>query len=393
MQTIDRTLRGRWTSASNAAADLGCPARHLAQRGLEERDSKDAATGRAVHNVLALIDTPEHKAAYEALKPDQRDIHDRCLAIAERKKVEFFGREAANPSLRTFREQRYWVKLRKPAPAEEKTAEFLEHSGQPDLVYRLGMRALVVEFKTLFGDIPGASSNMQLRDQACLVRGNLLVNEVGAVLVQPWVNANPEVCLYTAGDLDRASKEMFARVIASNDPASRRIAGEVQCGFCLAKTQCDAYQKWAGGSVPAMLTVLDVPMEAWTPEQRAIAADRLSVAQDYLDQLKDFLKSGLEKDPEFVPGWGLQPGTERETITDPQGVFERWVKLVPKLPPEDQVKAFMRTVTVRKAPLREILAAYTDYKKGKALQDAVAGLLDGLVETKFSAPSLKRLKP
>lgn len=376
--------RGTWTSASNAEADLRCPGRHLAQRPIPEpASSKDAESGRAIHAALAAQGTPEHERMLALLDSSEKDMHDRCVDIEQRKVAEFFGQ--AVPDLRVYREQRYWVKF------QGQGFSVLEHSGQADAVYRHGLRGLVLDYKTLFGDVPASSSNLQLRDNVCLAAGNLLLSECGAVLIQPWVTGNPDICLYGPEDIQRARREMFERVIASNNPASARVPGDLQCAYCRAKGVCQEYQRWAGALVPDVSGVLGVPMEQWTPEQRSMVAERLSVAQALLDTWKAHLKACLAADPQSVPGWGLADGKVREVITDPQRVFERFCKLVAdKATPEQQTASFMGAVAVAKGKLRDAVAGLSGLK-GKGLSGAVDGLTEGLVERTVTAPSLKKL--
>jgi hypothetical protein len=132
-----------------------------------------------------------------------------------------------------------------------------------------------------------------------------------------------------------------------------------------------------------MLTVLEVPMADWTVEQRVAAANALGPALELLEQIKEFIKTGLEKDPRFCPGWKLKPGNVVETITDPQGVFDRFTKL------GGSVEQFLKAIKVGKEKLREQLSAVTG-AKGKALDKALKALTDGLVEANRNRPSLKK---
>ena len=86
---------------------------------------------------------------------------------------------------------------------------------------------------------------------------------------------------------------MFQRVIASNAPNAPRVAGDVQCKFCLAKEKCVEYSRWSGALIPASDSVpmvrdarrlaFQTPMEQWTPEQCAVVAEILAPAQKTLD--------------------------------------------------------------------------------------------------------------
>lgn len=365
------------TSASNAEADALCPGRHLAQAGLPETDSAYASSGRKIHNALALRNP-------EGLTLAERETYDRCLDIEARKVAEFFGTEtqieswAEDPN--NLEGSRFWVRF-------QYNGRMLEHSCRPDRFHRSnGKRALIIEYKTLLGDVPESARNMQLRDQQVILRGHYLITgDIGVVVIQPFVEMNPQICVYTAEDSDRARQEMFARVIASNDPQSARTAGEVQCKFCRAKRHCIEYQKFHGQlTPPAMLTVLEVPMTSWTPEQRATAANAIKPAEKLLDEMKEFLKSGLEKDPSFVPGWTLEPGKKRETIKDPQVCYERFAGIGGKL------EQFMACISVTKTKLKEAVNTATG-ARGKALDAAIKTLTDGIVETSVTAPSLKRV--
>lgn len=364
------------TSASNAEADALCGGRHLAQAGIPETRSEYAEHGRTVHAALALRD-PRNLVA-EAL-----ETYERCIDVESRKVSEFFGQDAPkewseNPDDPVS--SRFWVKF-------QHEGKVYEHSCRPDRFYWMpGGKMLIVEYKTLRGDVAESSRNLQLRDQQVILRGHYIIpGEIGVVVVQPWVNMNPEICVYTAEDSDRARREMFARVVASNDPSSERVAGEIQCKYCRAKKSCLAYTKWAGQMTPpALLTILDVPMSAWTPEQRARAADAIKPTLDFVDLLKDFFKEGFATDPNFVPGWTLVPGRQREAINDPQKCFERFTQIGGNL---DQ---FMTCISVGKTKLKDAVKGVTG-AKGKALDNAITALCDGIVKVSTDAPMLVRL--
>ena len=384
------------TSASNAQADLNCPGRHLAQQAAkfasvlrDEPLSEDAETGRRIH--AALCDAERAGVANHILSLTEREQYDRCREVEQKLYVQFFAEQAVinGPAgenthrFRAYREARLWCKVAPKGPSGLTILH--EHSGQPDVVYRQGVRALVLEYKTLLGDVPGSSRNLQLRDQAVLAWRNYpLIAEVGCAVIQPLVTMTPELCLYTAQDLLRAEEGMFARVLASNDPKSPRVPGEVQCKFCLARTTCAEYQKWAASMLPVPRSIVDKPMAEWDGQDCAAFCNGLSVAQKWLDGGKDWVKDKLQADPSAVPGWGLTEGRTRETIKDPQTCLDRFTAIGGDLP------RFMPCIAVGKTKLRESLAKVTGLK-GRALDDAMDQLLTGIVEVSTTAPSLKRV--
>jgi len=364
------------TSASNAQADSLCPGRHLAQRGLPETSNGDASYGTRIHAALSTQDPSN-------LTLEERETYDACLAIEAEQVKKFFGAEFAK-DVKTIRENggetRRWVKV----PAVAGGPIVFEHSCQCDVVHRTVQRALIVEYKTLAGDVPVSSKNLQLRDQQCLVRGSLLIQgDIGVVVVQPFVTRNPDICVYTAEDTMQATLEMFDRIRASNNPKSLRVAGEDQCKYCRAKFHCLEYQQWASAMVPA-LARLEVPAAQWTAEQRSIFLSRAPIAEKWLEETKAAIKAGLLQDPNFAPGFTLKAGNTIETVKDPQECFNRFLGLGGK--PEQ----FMQAVKVGKTALKEAVHVATD-KKGKALDKVIEDMLQGITERKQNSPSIVKV--
>lgn len=381
---ISEDVRKGATSASNALADSLCPGRHLAQKGLPEPErSEDAQMGTRIHNALA-----KESGVLSALSLAERDMFDSCRDIEHKIVAQFFGGEPETAKgYRVFRHERLWL------PNSGKPG-FFAHSGEPDAVFRMGTKALVADYKVLTGDVADASSNQQLRDLAVLVAGAYPpLDQVATVIIQPLVTHSPEVCLYTLDDLTRAYGEMVGRVKASNDPKSPRVAGEVQCKFCKAKTKCPEFNRWQGSLIPVAVIpddlgmkddLFSVAMANWTPDQRALVAGILPIATKRLDEIAQFLKGLLKADDSSIPGWQLKAGNTRETITDPQGVFDRFAALGGKLP------QFFPCVKIEKGKLAEAMAEVTG-AKGQKLKSAMGALLEGFTESKQNQPSLERV--
>lgn len=374
--------RGKWTSASNAQADALCPGRHLAQAAMPEGDGEGeyASIGRKIHAALAAYTVGDRKAnrpLTDRLSLQERETYEACLEMQREIVAKYFTKDQ-DPNFHEFREQRYWARF------QAGGAEY-QHSGQVDYLARMAMSILILDYKVLLGEVAESPKNMQLRDLACLAAGNFIpTEEVAVAIIQPHVTRSPEICVYSKEDLARATKEMFERVFQSNQPNAKRVAGEMQCKFCRAKAGCKEYQQWAGKLVPAVAApLISVPMASWNVEQCVLAANSIGPAQKFLDDIKEMLKERLAKDPESVPGWELKPGSVREKITNPQGVFDRFSTLGGK------IERFMPCVEVGKTKLREALHELTG-AKGKALDAAMKTLTDGMVEAKQAEPSLKR---
>ncbi len=378
---VTDSIRGGWTSASNAQADSMCPGRHLAQRGIPEPEkSQDASFGTLVHEALAFT----HDRGLAAKLPlDAREVFDACREIEKKVCQQYFGDESI---VKVDRHERLWVQW--PFP----DAKF-KHSGEPDVMHRAATRALILDYKVLAGDVAESSRNMQLRDLAVLAKLNHpLLQEIAVAIIQPFVTHTPELCVYGPAELERSALELRSRVESSHNPNAPRIAGEVQCKFCLAKTKCNEFALWSGSMLPVVAEpvqqalLFSTAMANWTPEQKGLACSILPMATKRLEEIKAFLKGSLSQDAGAIPGWRLKDGSNRETITDPQACFDRVAAMGGKL------DVFLKEcVSVEKGPLRAMVNKATSLK-GKALDGAMEEVLKGITESKQSAPTLARVE-
>lgn len=361
------------TSASNAEADDLCPGRHNAQKGIPDSPKDYSDMGTRIHAALAGELDPA------TLEYEEREIMDNCRELERRHVVAFFGSEEADSFTRILTHERYWVLV----PPERR----FEHSGEADFTRRQKNRLLILDYKTLRGEVAESPRNKQLRDLAVLAAGSLPgVTEVGVAIIQPMVTWEIDICLYKAADLKIAEKEMFDRVHRSNDPNAKRIPGAVQCKFCKAAQQnkCLEYQQFAGAMVLGTADILSIPVDAWSPEQRGVFLNRKAIAQKWLDDCDEKLREIAKQDPAAVQGWELAPGATRETIVNAQTVFERFIASGGK--PEQ----FTQCVSVTKGKLKEQLHEVTKLK-GKSLDQELKRIIDGATTEKQNAPSWKKV--
>jgi Protein of unknown function (DUF2800) len=364
----DKTQRGDWTSASSAQADSLCAGRYQAQKGLKSSpDAPEAAWaggGDEIHKALA-------RQQDGALTAAQQGVYDACMRIEQELLIRLFGPEVVNLKSVPFREKRLWLEF-----------NGLRHSGQADVIYRMGPKLAVFDYKTLTGETPSSPTNMQLRDLAVLAwKNGALVTEVAVVVIQPLVTMKPDMCLYTVEHLERALSEMAARVTASHATDAKRTAGESQCKYCRARFTCPEYAKWSSSTVP-QLNILNVPVADWTPDQCVTFCNNKARAQKWLDECELAMKGRLTADPQSIPGWKLKPGRIRETVTNPQSVFERFSARGGTL------EQFMSVIAVGKVKLKEQLKLVTK-EKGKALDESIGKLLEGLTVESQDSPSLE----
>lgn len=348
------------TSASNAEADLLCPGRHLASRGLPEGPkTPDSERGIRIHAFLAREKV--------VLNDEETECAEKCIQLEEIA-VRLWGGLASM----VYREARFWTNF-----------GYLQHSGKADKVYvdLIKGRALVLDYKSGRDEATENPRNLQLRDLACLIAAEIGLKEVTVQIIQPYAQMH-QPCVYNFSDLAQAIAELEDRVKASNDPKSPRIPGPIQCKFCKAKgtTNCPEFTQ---ASMP--VAIGENAVQVLPAAIRAMDGDRLGLfyglvklaAEVAEDEARKRLGEGLK-----VNGLRLSPGRFTEKITDPQTVFNRFVAI------GGDVSKFMPCVTVGKGKLKDALKGVTE-KKGKALDKELEALIEGATESKQSAPILE----
>lgn len=360
------------TSASNAQADSLCPGRFKAQQGLPDIINEDAVFGQQIH--AALAKGTAGSLDPQGLDTDQLSIYESCKEIEEKLVREAFGTDY--DKVKIFREERLWGKI---------PPDMLEHSACPDVVYRYGPKGLVIEYKCLPGDIPDSPANLQLRDQVVLAAGAYTLSDIATAIVQPLVTHNPQVCVYEPDDIKKAEAEMQERVRKSHQPNAPRIAGEVQCKFCKAKSICKEYAVWTKSLLPPAVNIFDVPVNQWTPEQCARFCEGLPVATKWLEDCKKAMKDRLRANPAAIPGWNLEPGDTRRPVTDPQELYNRFFAQ------GGTIEMFLKCVDVTKKDLEAQVRLVTK-AKGKGLKAIMDKLLEGVTTDKQNEPSLTKTK-
>lgn len=388
--------RGNWTSASNSEADSRCAGRHLAQQQAPPQvESADASFGNAIHSALATNDASK-------LPLEQREIFEACQKLTVDCMAKVF---AKGVGLTYFREKRLWAAW---TPIIDGAPREIRHSGQTDFVCIGGDTALILDYKTLAGDVAESSTNLQLRDLCVLVWGGSAVpvgidqveyriKRVAAAVIQPLVTHSPEITVYEEADLIRASAEMMERVFASNDPNAPRVAGEPQCKYCRAKANCAEYQAFATQSLPMVAkSLVDVPMANWDAQQCSQFLAGRALAQSWLDDAYEAIKARLMANQLELEGWSLRDGAERKHIDNPQALFDRF-SLLPvgngqendKF--EDRLAKFMSVIEIKQSELKERVNEITGHR-GKKLEATMEQLFRGITHVSKNKPSIVKAR-
>lgn len=285
-------------SASSAEADSLCPGRFMAQEGLPDDKSEDAASGDRVH--LAFRGQPVELSEFEKETVDRgKEIENQMLTS---------WLESETQQFEEVREERLF--------AHDPVTLAPICSGQADAFWMLGNRALLEDLKSLYGDIPEAPLNMQLRDLAVLIHVNYGIDEVLAFINQPRVTNKPVLVRYGFEDLKRAHAEMIARVKRSVTPGQPRVAGPKQCHHCRANASCPE----AMALVRQVSRADNLKWDAITSEEKLDLYDACKAAEKIIESIQRKIKDDLKFNPEAIPGLKLAKGDERRTLAEGKSI-------------------------------------------------------------------------
>jgi hypothetical protein len=221
-------VRGGRVSASEFPRLEQCPgSRNLIVKLGDNtiKESEWSSSGDLVHKYLATRDTK----LLEKMNDQQKDCSEKCIEQRGRIITQVFG----SGEFESFVEERLWT------PLKEHSRSF---SGQADerFVSLDGKIGLVIDYKSLFGDVPAAPDNLQIGALVVLAFFQKPTMEkcYGAI-VQPPVSEHPVLVEYTpqmAGDM----LEVLCGLIDAARDADAPLRTGDYCKWCPAILHCRA---------------------------------------------------------------------------------------------------------------------------------------------------------
>jgi hypothetical protein len=351
-------------SASSMDRILACPGSFALEARCPEDETEASKVGTWIHEALAgskaqLVGTP-------------RETYEKCIEITNKilEAHSFWGADQ-------YTEIRLWFH------ADDGRALF---SGKPDRVYLqhrpLGIgnsRALIVDYKTLYGEHEEAPSNMQLRALAVLVARRYKVGSVIVALVQPNVSPQFTIAEYGPTDLAQSMDQILAGIKAAT-PEARRTPGD-HCKWCKAKTICPEAARQVEKFVDE---VASLGVAKMTPKERGETLNKIKFIGTILDPVWDEIKAMLIVDPGSVDGWRVKEGNRRRVIEDARAAYGKVAHLIG---PQE----FNEACSVSIGDLESVIKAHTG-GTGAAVKALVNTLLGDLITIKQNAPSIERVK-
>lgn len=345
----------------------------------------------ALERVCPSTDTPDSLAGtqgHAALAGEDVELDGRLeLTVEECERITAnITRETGFETVDPKKERRlWWIDVVKNNKDDHSPHEVF--SGQFDRLYLhrnkdLTNRALVIDFKTLYGDHDPAVSNWQLRTLALLVANTYEVSDVTVALVQPWVKGQFTLAHYGAKELAEAREAILAAVAASDAPNAPRRPGN-HCQFCKGLAICPEAQARAESVV--LLATAPKPLAERHPDELGNMLGWISFAEKAIEKRKSEIKALLFADPNSVTGWRMAPGNERRVVPNNAELFFALKDEI-----HLEMGEFLAACKVTLGTLSKIHKEKTR-TKGKAQTEAFDALIAPHVKLVQNAPSLEKI--
>jgi hypothetical protein len=210
------------------------------------------------------------------------------------------------------------------------------HSGQFDVAYATfdSKRILIIDGKTLFGEVSPAETNDQLRELVALAYLNYpLASDFTVAILQPWISKEPSVALYDKSEAQLALRLLEYTISDCADPDAPRTAGP-WCRHCPAIHQCEEARSLVGSTYRLAKRIESGEFSLPVGEQGSRFLDSVKTAETILEALKKAYRQILLADPQALPGWYMRQGKKVRQITD---VLAAWDIAAPYM----SLEAFM----------------------------------------------------
>jgi hypothetical protein len=318
----------------------------------EDKGSDEASFGTAVHAVLASIAmgespslyAPEHVAAALPLWDQAQQFRP------------------GNPRL--IVEERIWSSCG-------------EFSGMFDLVWLMDDAAVLIDYKTLYGNHPPAHINWQLKTGAVLLRQNYGVSSVTAVLIQTM--KAPSVADWNELEIDGFENEIDQR-LWNRDRVPWRFGFNPHpdlCPHCPARLSCPAHHQMIGQAMAetAITTATTPRLSEFLRACEVVEIHKKAA----LAEMERRLKSG-ETDDHFT----LAPGKTMRKITSVPTLVNRLIaEGVP-------MKSALSIMSMSLGDAEKLLKSATGLKGGE-FAEKIREISEGCIEKPEPELKLKRI--
>jgi hypothetical protein len=260
------------------------------------------------------------------------------------------------------------------------------HSGQYDRAYlsQDGKRVLILDAKTLYGEVEPADHNDQLRELVALFRFNYAkIEHFTVAILAPKLPERITIATYDQAEAELALRLLRLGLLEGAQPCAPRTPGS-WCDRCPAQLQCEELL----ALVPRQKETLGARIEAGEfqlplGERGARLLEEIKTVKALIRSLEQAYKDELKANPNSLPGWQLKDGKRPRHIDDLERALEVW--MTNRLAMGD----FLGACELAIGKLEERLGTATGLS-GKRLTQRLNELFGELISVRQNAPELVR---
>jgi|SRR5215469_8607114 len=248
------------------------------------------------------------------------------------------------------------------------------HSGKYDVAYGTlaTRRMLILDAKTLYGDVLPAHSNAQMRELVALARFNFpKCEEFTVAILAPNMATRTSIAVYDHFEAELALRRLRLSLSDAADPDAPRTPG-TWCQYCPANPECLEAREHVGKTYNLAKRIETGEYILPLGERGSRFLDSVATASKVLDAMRERYKTLIASDPQSVPGWYLKPGNKVREITDVVAAHEIAANYM-------TLEQFLAAVEVKITPLEQQVGK-------KRFNELFASVLS----FKQNAPSLAR---
>jgi uncharacterized protein DUF2800 len=364
---------------------LGLPSTSTARRRAQCADSEDLIRELRAQNKLADIPVTKDSvggtrmhAAWAGEKVDLSEFESKTLEEILRIEAMLVSDWAGSDGVDLLgREQRLWLK--------DGTQPLL--SGKYDCAYisKDAKRVLILDAKTLYGEVEGAEHNDQLRELVALFRFNYPeIESFRVAIISPNRYERCSVAEYDSFEAELALRLAKRTLEKAAEPDAIRTPGP-WCLHCPAHLQCEEAQQLIDHTFSLAQRIEAGDYAIPIGDKGARVLDNINTAIKLLSGLKSAYKTIIAADHDAVPGWALRPGKKIRQIIPDQGFWAA----VDHAGFRDIV--LERCVDVSVSKLEDLLAG-KDHPSLKAKRQLFDQIFGPYVTIKEQAPELFKAK-
>lgn len=265
-------------------------------------------------------------------------------------------------------------------------------SGQLDLLFIADDVALLLDFKTGYGDTTVSEKNWQLIFNLIAFREQQDgIASYFAGILQPNRMSSPDLSQYSGDFLDVARHRALEGLREADEAKPYRLPlnpnAEGWCKYCDARKDCPALQYslvTTNKNSPIIPAALEKAMAVIRKEDLPDWLDRGKETELLIGALKDYAKELLTEDPESVKGYELKPGNNLRKIEDVAETFAIFRDELGVTSAE-----FLAATKVGTGALEKLHIEKTGLKGIKA-KNAFNDLLDPVIKMKQNSPTLTK---